>query len=97
MSKCRVSLQFDMEFGDEAQAKGFAAASMNRRVQQIEAQGVRGATSRGESPEVAIHGAAQATQAAAAMIALELLRRGASTLPWLVISEVDVMSEPTVP
>ena len=97
MSKCRVSVQFDMEFGDEEQAKGFAAASMNRRVQQIEAHGVRGATSRGESPEVAIHGAAQATQAAAAMIALELLRRGASTLPWLVISEVDVMSEPTVP
>ena len=96
MSTCRVSLQFDVEFHDEAQAKALAAASMNTRVARLEAEGLQGVTSRGESPEVAIHRAAQGAEAVAAMVALELLRRGASTLPWLVITEVDVMSESTV-
>ena len=96
MSKYRVTLQFDIELQDEARARELAAASMYQRVQHIEAEGVHGVTSHGESPEVAIHRATQEGQAAAAMVALEVLRRGASTLPWLVIGEVDVTSKPTV-
>lgn len=97
MSKYRVSLQFDIEMRDEAQAKAFAAASMYQRVRRLEAEGVHGVTPRGESPEVAIYGDAQEATAAAAMVALEILRRGASTLPWLMIGEVDVTSGPTAP
>jgi hypothetical protein len=97
MGKHRVSLEFDIEIHDEASAQALAAASLTRRVQHSEARGLRPRTSDGESPEVAIHAVTQAPPAAAILIALEVLRRGAATVPWVAISDVDVRNERPVP
>jgi hypothetical protein len=97
MSTFRIRMEFDIEIHDDAQGRALAAASMNRRVRQSEARGHTAVTSRGESPEVAVHGAAQGMRAAAMMLALEILRRGAVTLPWVTITDVDVTDEPPGP
>ncbi len=94
MSGFRVTLQFDLDIDDDEQAKAFAAECLHARVQ---AEGGRAVTQRGESPEVAIHGMAQHMQAAASVVATELLARGAETLPWLHVSNAKLESEPTNP
>ena len=93
----RVRLEFDVEILDEEQAKALAAASMGRRVQDSENAGLQPSTSRGQSPEVAVHAVVQDMRAVSVMLALELLRRGAATLPWLEITDVDVRNERPVP
>ncbi|MGK5111126.1 MULTISPECIES: hypothetical protein [unclassified Geodermatophilus] len=96
MTKFRVSLEFDLDIGDDAQARALAADSMQRRVRAVEADGRQPETWRGESPEVTLHAVAQDMEATAVMLALEVLRRGARTVPWLRITEVDVRNAPTV-
>ena len=92
MSTYRVSMECTIEIHDEAQAQALAAESMSRRIRQTHTPGTHVGTSSGESPEVAIYGLSQEMPATALMIALEVLWRGAATVPWLEISDVDVSS-----
>jgi hypothetical protein len=91
----RVSVEFDLDVLDEAQARALAASSMQRRVQAGEARGRKPTTWRGESPEVTLHALVQDMDAVAVMLALEILRRGVETMPWVRVTEVDVREAPS--
>jgi hypothetical protein len=90
----RVSLEFDLDVLDDARARELAASSMQRRVQAGEARGRTPTTWRGESPEVTLHALVQDMDAVAVMLALEILRRGTETVPFVRVTEVDVRQAP---
>ena len=95
MTTYRVNVEFDLVIGDDTQARALAASSMARRIAAEEARGRHPVTWRGESPEVTLHDLVQDMDAVAVLVALEILRRGAQTLPWVQCTEVDVQNAPT--
>jgi hypothetical protein len=51
-------------------------------------------TSRGESPEVALHGLAQSPRTVASMVVLRALVQGSAAFPWLHLSSFKARNEP---
>jgi len=82
-----MSLAFDLTIHDEEQASAAAAEIMRTILRRNEADGGRAETG-GQSPEVAIHGLAQTPEAAAVILASEVLAQGAARMPWLDVSQI---------
>jgi hypothetical protein len=59
METHRVTLEFDVRIDDDEQAKTIAGEMMRMIAEQNTPEGGQIVTSRGESPEVALHGLAQ--------------------------------------
>jgi hypothetical protein len=93
MSSHRVSLQFDLENLDEEKARTTAAEILRILTRRVEEAGGRAETA-GESPEVTVHGLLKGPDAAAGVIASELLTNAAAHVSWVEVHNSEVCSKP---
>ncbi|MCZ2837124.1 hypothetical protein [Modestobacter sp. VKM Ac-2985] len=96
MSKFRVTVQVDIEIDEtDEQTKATAAEAIHALRQQYEGRDVQNVSSRGESPEVAIHGLVQHPPVVATGLVLGAVFRGVQSTPCgILLENLHAESEP---
>jgi len=89
MRTVRVQAEFDVTITNDTAAREVAAAFMRGTVNDTLAGGGT-VTTDGRSPEVALHGLAQEDKLVQTMIVREVLGRGADSLPFVDVANLNV-------
>ncbi len=89
MRTVRVKAEFDLTITDDAAARELSAGFMRGTVQETVAGGGT-VPADGQSPEVAVHGLAQEDKIVQSLIVREVLGRGADSLPFVTVSDLNV-------